>query len=94
MASESYACSDCESEPNKGNEKGKKIIYVDTNPTVATTKVEKEEPEDPKEEECLFHSYMWVNGSSLQFIFESGSQNNLISAEVVKWLGLSTTTHP
>lgn len=55
-ASESYACYDSESEPNKGNEKGKEIINTKPNITVATMKIQKEEPEDPEEEECLFHS--------------------------------------
>jgi hypothetical protein len=37
---------------------------------------------------------MWVKGSPLQFIVNSGSQKNLISVEVVKRLGFPTTTHP
>jgi len=37
---------------------------------------------------------MWVEGSPLQFIVDSGSQKNLISVEVVKQLGLPTTPHP
>eukprot|EP00253_Pinus_taeda_P008325 PITA_08325 len=37
---------------------------------------------------------MWVKGSPLRFIVDSGSQKNLISAEVVKRLGLPTTPHP
>lgn len=37
---------------------------------------------------------MWVKGSPLQFIVDSGSQKNLVSAEVVKRLGLPTTPHP
>eukprot|EP00253_Pinus_taeda_P006356 PITA_06356 len=37
---------------------------------------------------------MWVKGSLIQFIVDSGSQKNLISAEVVKRLGLPTTEHP
>lgn len=37
---------------------------------------------------------MWVKGSPLQFIVNSGSQKNLISAKVVKRLGLPTTPHP
>jgi hypothetical protein len=37
---------------------------------------------------------MWVKGTLLHFIVDSGSQKNLISAEVVKQLGLSTTPHP
>jgi hypothetical protein len=93
-ASESYACSDIESEPKKGNERGKQIIYAEPNATISTTKIQKEEPKDPEEEECLFHSQMWVKGSPLQFIVYSGSQNNLISTEVMKRLGLPTTTHP
>jgi hypothetical protein len=55
-ASESYACSDTELEPEKGNDRGKQIINVEPNATVATTKIQKEEPEDPEEEEHLFHS--------------------------------------
>ena len=93
-ASESDACSDSESEPEKGNEKGKQIIDAEPNATVATTKVQKEEPEDPEEEERLFHSQMWVKGSPVQFIVDNGSQKNLISADAVKRLGLPTTAHP
>jgi hypothetical protein len=36
---------------------------------------------------------MWVKGTPLHFIVDNNSQNNLISAKVVKQLGLSTT-HP
>eukprot|EP00253_Pinus_taeda_P024804 PITA_24804 len=93
-ASESEACSDPEPEPNKGNGKGKQIIDVDPIATVATAKIQKNEPKEPEEGERLFHSQMWVKGSPLQFIVDSGSQKNLISAEVVKRLGLPTTPHP
>jgi hypothetical protein len=37
---------------------------------------------------------MWVKGSPLQFIVDNRSQKNLISVEVMKWLGLLTTSHP
>jgi hypothetical protein len=37
---------------------------------------------------------MWVKGTPLHFIVDSGSHKNLISAEVVKQLGLLTTPHP
>eukprot|EP00253_Pinus_taeda_P022785 PITA_22785 len=37
---------------------------------------------------------MWVKGFLLQFIIDSGSQKNLILEEVMKRLGLLTTTHP
>ena len=93
-ASESDAYSDTESESEKGNDKGKKIIDVEPNATVSTMKIRKEEPEDSEEEECLFHSEMWVKGSPLYFIVDSGSQKNLISVETVKRLGLPTKTHP
>ena len=33
---------------------------------------------------------MWVKGSPLLFIVNNGSQRNLISADIVKWLGLLT----
>ena len=48
------AVSDPESEPNKGNDKGKKIIDADPNAIVATTKIQREGPEDPEEGERLF----------------------------------------
>jgi hypothetical protein len=93
-AFESDACSESESEPDKGNDRGKQIINAEPNTIVSTTKIQKEEPEDPEEAECLFHSKMWVKGSPLQFIVDSGSQNILISVEVMKRLGFPTTTHP
>ena len=83
-ASESDTYSDTKSEPEKGNDRGKKIIDAEPNATIATTKINKEEPEYLEEEECLFHSQMWVKGSLLQFIIGSGNQKNLISAEVRK----------
>jgi hypothetical protein len=67
---------------------------VEPNTIVATMKIQKEELEDPKEAERLFHSKMWVKGSPLQFIIDSGIQKNLISVEVMKRLGLPTTAHP
>ena len=54
--SESDAYSDTKSKPEKGNDRGNKIIYLEPNATVATMKIHKEEPEDSEEEECLFHS--------------------------------------
>jgi len=93
-ASESDACSDSESEPDKGNDRGKQIIEAEPNATISTTKIQKEEPEDLEEAKCLFHSKMWVKGSPLQFIVDSGREKNLISVEVVNRLGLPTTTHP
>ena len=91
---ESDVLSDPELEPEKGKDKGKKIIDVDPSAIFATTKIQREDPEDPEEGERLFHSQMWVKGYPLQFIVDSGSQKNLISAEVMKWLGQSTTTNP
>jgi hypothetical protein len=64
-ASESDAWSDFESELDKGNDRGKQIIDAEPNITIATTKIQKEEPEDPEEAEHLFHSKMWVKGSPL-----------------------------
>jgi len=63
--SESDACSDSELEPNKVNDRRKQIIDVEPNATISTTKIQKEEPKDLKEEECLFHSHMWVKGFPL-----------------------------
>jgi hypothetical protein len=70
------------------------IIDVDPTATITTATIQPKEPTDPKEGEHLFHSHMWVKGTPLHFIVDKGSQNNLISTEVVKHLGLSTTPHP
>lgn len=55
-ASKSDACFNPKSEPNKGNGKGKKIIDPEPSVTVATAKIQKNEPEDPEDGELLFHS--------------------------------------
>jgi hypothetical protein len=75
-------------------EKGRRIIDAEPSATVATTKIHLSEPDEPKECERLFHSQMWVKGTSFHFIVDSSSQNNLISAEVIKRLALPTTSHP
>jgi hypothetical protein len=70
------------------------IIDVDPTAIVVTATIEPEEPTDLEEGEHLFHSQMWVKGTPLHFIVDNGSQKNLISAEVIEQLGLSTTPHP
>jgi hypothetical protein len=87
---ESNLDSKCDSENNDRRQ------IIDAYPTVivVTATIQPEEPTDPEEGEHLFHSQMWVKGTPLHFIVDSISQKNLISAEVVKQLGLSTTPHP
>jgi len=55
-ASESDAFSNSELEPDKGNDKGKRIIDAKPNTIVSTMKIQKEESDDPEEEERLFLS--------------------------------------
>ena len=88
-ASESDVGYDFESELERG------IWIIDMKPsaTIATTKLQPGEPDDPEEGERLFHSQMWVKGTSLNLIVDSGSHKNLISVEVVKRLALQTTSH-
>jgi hypothetical protein len=68
---------------SKNNGKGQ-IIDSDPTTIVATASIQLEEPIDPEEGECLFHSQIWVKGSPLHFIVDSRSKKNLISAEVIK----------
>jgi hypothetical protein len=82
-----------DSESNSENTGKGQIIDADPTANVATATIQPEEPTDPEEGECLFHSQMWVKGTQLHFIVDRGSQKNLISTEVVKQLGLSTTPH-
>jgi hypothetical protein len=67
---------------------------VEPSAIVSTTKLQPSEPDEPKEGERLFHSQMWVKGTPLHVIIDSGSQNNLISAEVFKQLSLLTMSDP
>jgi hypothetical protein len=80
---------DSDSDPEL--ERGRRIIDAEPSATVATTKLQ---PDEPEEGERLFHSQMWVKGTTLHFIVDSISQKNLISAEVIKRLALPTTSHP
>jgi hypothetical protein len=83
-----------DSESDSENNGRRQIIDVDPTTIVATTMIQPEEPTDPEEGECLFHSHMWVKGTPLHFIVDSGSQKNLISTEVIKQLEFPTTPHP
>ena len=74
--------------------KGKHIIETKPSATVATTQIQPEDPEELKEGDRLFQSQMWVNGVLFHFIISNGSQNNLISVEVVKWLKFPNMPHP
>jgi hypothetical protein len=71
-------------ESNSENTGRRQIIDTDPTATIVATTIQPEEPTYPKEGERLFHSQMWVKGTPLHFIVDSGSQKNLISAEVVK----------
>jgi hypothetical protein len=62
---------DSESEPEP--ERGRWIIDAEPSATVATTKLQPGELDEPEEGECLFHSQMWVKGTPLHFIIDSGS---------------------
>jgi hypothetical protein len=84
------AGSNSDSEP----ERGRRIIDMEASTTVATTKLQHGEPDEPKEGESVFRSQMWVKGTPLHFTVDSGSRKNLILAEVFKRLALSTTPHP
>jgi hypothetical protein len=74
-AFESDVCFDFKSEP----EKGRQIIDVKPSATVATIKIQLGEFDDPEEGERLFHSQMWVKGTPLHFIADTGSEKKLIS---------------
>jgi hypothetical protein len=79
---------------SQNQKRGDRSLMWNPVPPVATTKIHPGEPDEPEEGECLFHSQMWVKGTLLHFIIDSGSQKNLISAEVIKWLALPTMPHP
>jgi hypothetical protein len=81
-------------ESDSENTNKRQIIDADPTTIVLTASIQPEEPIYSEEGELLFHSQMWVKGTPLHFIVDRESQKNLISAEVIKQLGLSTTPHP
>jgi hypothetical protein len=86
--------SDKYSDSKSNLEGGKRIIDVETSTSIATSKVQPSELEEPEEGECLFHSHMSVKGAPLHFIVNRDSKNNLISTEVIKRLDPLMTPHP
>jgi hypothetical protein len=68
-ASKSDVSSNSEPEP----ERGRQIIDVEPSAIISTTKLQPGEPDEPEEGECLFHSHMWLKGTPLHFIVDSGS---------------------
>jgi hypothetical protein len=86
--------SDRDSESDSKNTSRRKINDAKPTSIVVTIAIQPEEPTNIKEGVCLFHSKMWVKGTPLHFIVDNSIQKNLISAEVIKQLGLLTTPHP
>jgi hypothetical protein len=62
--------------------------------TVVTTTIQPEEPVDPEEGKRIFHSQMWVKGTSFHLIVDNDRKKNLISTKAVEYMGLSKTPHP
>ena len=62
--------------------------------TISIAKIQPQEPEDPKEGDCLFHSQLWVYENPLYFIDVSGIHKNLISSKFAKKLKLPIVPHP
>jgi hypothetical protein len=81
-------------ESNSENTCRRQIINANPTVIIATAIIQPKEPADPEEGEHPFHSQMWMKGTPLHFIVYIESHKNLISAEVVKQLGLLTTPHP
>jgi hypothetical protein len=61
---------------------------------LSTTTIQLEEPIDPEEGECLFHSQMWVKGTPLHFIVDSGSQKKPHLSRGRQTVGIVDNTTP
>ena len=68
-ASESDVDYESDLEPKMGGW----IIDVEPSATIATTKLQPGELDEPEEGEHLFHSQMWVKDTPLHFIIDRGS---------------------
>jgi hypothetical protein len=93
MAERKDSKSEDDSDSESNLEGGKQIVDVEPSSTISTTKVQTSELEEPEEGKHLFHLQLWVKGAPHHFNVDSGSQKNLISAEVIKWLDLPMTLH-
>ena len=62
-----------DSESDSENTGKRQIIDADPTAIVSIATIQPEEPTDPEEGERLFHSQMWVKGTPLHFIVDSGS---------------------
>jgi hypothetical protein len=58
------------SEYSRENIEKKLITDAYPTPTVLTTKIQPNEPANPKEWQGLFHSQMWVKGTPLHLIVD------------------------
>lgn len=67
---------------------------METEPNAITCTLQSTKVDEEIEEEKLFHSKLQVQGKSLHFIVDNGSQKDLISSSVVKELGFPITPHP
>jgi hypothetical protein len=70
------------------------IINVNPTATFVTGKIQLEEPTDPEEGGCLFHSQMWVKRTPLHFIVDSRIQKNLMLEDFLKQLEFLSNTTP
>jgi hypothetical protein len=86
--------SDADYDSELESERGRQIIDMEPRAIVATTKLQLGEPDEQEEGERLFHSQMWVKGTPLHFIVDSGSHKKLISIEVLKRLAPPKMPHP
>jgi hypothetical protein len=62
-----------DSESNPENIENRKIIDADPTATIPTKTIQPEESIDPREGDCLFHSHMWVKGTTLHLIVDNSS---------------------
>jgi hypothetical protein len=59
-----------DSDSDSDNNKRRYIIDAEPIAIVTTAKIQLEEPENPEEEERIFHSHMWVKRTPLHFIVD------------------------
>ena len=74
------------------NIKGKEVVQY-TNPSSSSLNCHKE-TQDEKRRIELFHVRIISNHTKIDTLFDSGSQANLISEDLVKQLKLETIPHP
>lgn len=78
----------------QGKEKGRSLSSATSSSNISASTSKDSTPKNDKQRNELFHIRVVIKHTKVDTLFDTGSQVNLISEEIVKKLNLTTTPHP